>query len=195
MLSENRQFQAKLAGVVRKVTSDAGLHDELVQVAMAWVSRLEVKNPGQKQSWYVKACDFYVHDYLGQGRSLDAPKRRCLGCPIEVMLGDGDCPVEGCLIAEGDPFQEASMADLVEALKKRLGIPERQVLLLLVEGYSDRQIGRKVGGSHTTVKHRREKIATVARRIGCRKEWPQKNTARLRRNQRVKWVKKVKRVK
>ncbi|HWX21505.1 MAG TPA: LuxR C-terminal-related transcriptional regulator [Candidatus Binatia bacterium] len=167
MLSENRQLQAKLAGVVPKVTSDRGLQEELLQVAVIRWSELEIERPGRRRSWYVQACCFHVLDYLRQGRSLDAPKRRHLGCPIEDVLGERDCPLPDCLICGSDPFQEASLADLVEEMKERLGFREIEVLSLLTEGYGNEEIAERMGISHTSVKKRRDRIAVVARRLGA----------------------------
>ena len=167
MLIESVEFTAKVERMVRVATGDPELQKELLQNVLLRLVKLETEEPDHTPSWFGRACRFYILDYFGEGRSIDAPKRRRLGCPIEELVGDGDAPVSECLVTHEDPSHHASMNDLLEKLGQRLGKIGREVLALLAEDhYSDRQIATRIGVSHTTVREARLQIGAVARRMG-----------------------------
>src|SRR5262245_3014562 len=92
---------AKLLRIIRTVTSDLILGDDLYQEAVIHLWQTEMRRPGQTESWYLKSCKFRLLHYLDSGRSVDSRKRRIgqLHCEIGVYRRD-EFPTQ---VDPGDP--------------------------------------------------------------------------------------------
>jgi DNA-directed RNA polymerase specialized sigma24 family protein len=151
---------AKLLRIIRTVTSDLTLGDDLYQEAMIHLWLTEKRRPGQTESWYLKSCKFRLRHYLASGRSVDSRKRRIgqLNCEIGVYGADEfPAPVD-----PGDPvFGLVSTRDLMSVLSCHLLPVEKAVLGYLADGLGVREIGRRMDISHTMVRRHRTAIARL----------------------------------
>src|SRR4029077_1852585 len=170
MWVDNEEVQSRLKRLGRARTGDPGTQEDLFQVALLHLWRLEREQPDRTVDWYVTGCSFHMRDWLREGRSVDSLKRQCLGCPLKNVVEDGDCVLDGGLICEGDPFQEASLADLLAGLKERLRPAEQEVLDLLEKGYGECELAARMRVSHTMVMKWRKVIANAARKLGVERE-------------------------
>jgi len=151
---------AKLLRIIRTVTSDLTLGDDLYQEAMIHLWLTEMRRPGQTESWYLKSCKFRLLHYLASGRSVDSGKRRIgqLHCEKEVDQA-GEFPAH---VDPGDPvFGLVSTRDLMSVLSCHLLPVEKAVLGYLADGLGVREIGRRMDISHTMVRRHRTAIARL----------------------------------
>ena len=56
MLFEQRRTLGLLRGMVRRLTAERPLQEDLVQEAVIHLWLREQKHPGQSQSWYIQSC-------------------------------------------------------------------------------------------------------------------------------------------
>ncbi len=150
--------------MVRAKTSNGALQDDLVQEALVHLWRTERRRPGQTRSWYLQSCRFHVQHCLASGRSVDSVKRWVGRLEVEAVEGGQEMEVpaagpECCVV------NQVGARDLVAMLTARLGASEGAVLAWLMEGLSTREIGRRLGISHTMVVKHRRRIATLLRRL------------------------------
>src|SRR5437016_3839985 len=74
LLFQRPEVQSAIERMVRAVSIQAQLHEDLTQEALLHLWILETARPGQTQTWYVKSCLFHIKAGLRHGRSVDAPK-------------------------------------------------------------------------------------------------------------------------
>ena len=163
MIFEQRRTRGLLRGMVRRLTSERGLEEDLIQEAIIHLWLREEEHPGQSQSWYIQSCRLYLQNYLRKGRSIDSGKRR-----LTPAWHDGeDEEQEEVNGGIHDPlFALVCARDLASELSKWLSPVEKQALNLGVDGLSLREIALRLGVSHTTVIKYRRNIAGLASRLG-----------------------------
>ena len=165
MVFEQRRTHGILRGVVRRLTQERTLQEDLIQEAIIHLWLRETERPGQSQSWYIQSCRFYLQNLLRKGRSVDSGKHR----PTPT-LHDGSGEEEEQEEVNGGIhdtlFALVCARDLVSVLSKWLSPVEKQVLNLGVDGLSLREIAVRLGLSHTTVNKYRRNIARLASRLG-----------------------------
>ena len=160
MFAENPEVRAELLAIARQATSDPQLHEDFCQEALLNLIRKETLEPGQTVSWYLQNCDFHVMDYLGQGRSIDAFKRHSYR-EIESSFEGNDGGTQ--YVAPGaDVVSTVSAKDILDLLLARLKPLDQQVLLLLDDGYSRRQIALKIGISQSKAVRACKRIVALA---------------------------------
>ena len=162
MIFEQRRTRGMLRGMVRRLTSDRALEEDLIQEAIIHLWLREEEHPGQSQSWYIQSCRLYLQNYLRKGRSVDGGNhRRAASLPVaEEEQKDLELRAD-------DTFLSLVCArDLVAELSKWLTPLEKEILSLAQEGLSLREIGERFGLSHTSVIRRQRKIAVLASRLG-----------------------------
>jgi RNA polymerase sigma factor (sigma-70 family) len=163
MIFEQRGTRGLLRGVVRHLTAERALEDDLIQEAIIHLWLREREYPGQKQSWYIQSCRLHLQNFLRKGRSVDSGKHR-----PTATLQDGE-EEEQKEVIEGihDPLLGLVCArDLVSELSKWLTPLEKQILSLGFDGLSSREIAIQLGLSHTTVNKYRRNIASLVSRLG-----------------------------
>src|SRR5258708_3403451 len=74
--TDDESFRQALAGMVRRMTSNATLRQDLLQEALVHQWLTQSRRPGQTRSWYLQSCKFHLQHYLASGRSIDSAKRR-----------------------------------------------------------------------------------------------------------------------
>ena len=73
---EDLSTRKHLYRIVRYLTPDITLRDDLMQEALVHLWLSEIRDPGQKKSYYLQSCKFHLKHYLESGRSVDSAKRR-----------------------------------------------------------------------------------------------------------------------
>src|SRR5260370_3039644 len=89
MYFEEPSIQDSLIHMIRRMTSNPTLRDDLLQEALIHFWLTESRRPGQTQSWYLQSCRFHLQHYLASGRSIDSTK------PRAGQLHFGDNPDDG----------------------------------------------------------------------------------------------------
>jgi DNA-directed RNA polymerase specialized sigma24 family protein len=163
MLIEDANTRSRLSRMVRNLTSNATLHDDLMQEALTHLWLEESRLPGQTQSWYVQSCKFHVQHCLQAGRSIDSGKRREGHVPISYQEENGELVALG--VTDSVAFSHTSEREAVNWLLARLQPMERIVLHHLAEGWGVREIARQLNVSHPTIVKCRRKIADLLRRF------------------------------
>lgn len=164
MLIEDADTTSRLSGIVRKLTNDAALHDDLMQEALTHLWLEESRLPGQTRSWYIQSCRFHLQHCLQAGRSIDSIKRRQRQVPISYEEENEELVALG--VADSVAFSHTSEREVVTWLSGRLQPIEQTVLSQLTEGWGVREIARRLSVSHPTVIKCRRKIAHLLRRFG-----------------------------
>jgi DNA-directed RNA polymerase specialized sigma24 family protein len=153
-----------LTRLVRSMTSNSALRDDLLQEAMVHLWLTETRRPGQTQSWYLQGCKFHLQHYLGSGRSVDSAKRNWGRLPFSTGLADAEGYPEQ--MDSGDTvLTSVNARELILLLSRHLAPQERDVLHCLADGLGPREIGRKLNMSHTMVIKHRRKIAALLTRL------------------------------
>ena len=110
---------------------------------------------GMNEAYVIKACEFYLLNFLRKGRR--APSHYSLDAPVQ----DTDMALMDTLHDKKDMLSESESSINIDAIrKKNLTKRERQVLDMLLEGYTVREIAEKMGISHVMViKYKKKVIA------------------------------------
>jgi RNA polymerase sigma factor (sigma-70 family) len=147
--------------MVRRLTSERALEEDLIQEAIIHLWLREKERPGQRQSWYIQSCRLHLQNFLRKGRSVDGGNHRhALGSPVELEVQeDLETSVDDTLLSL------VCARDLVAELSKWLTPVEQQILHLAHDGLSLREIGARLNLSHTSVIRRRRNIAALAGRL------------------------------
>src|SRR5437870_2309801 len=132
------------------LTTDAALQDDLVQEALIHLWLREEHCPGHLECWYLQSCRFHLYNYLRNGRSVDAAKRRQsrFALPDQAAVWEGrddDFASGECVVAL------VSARDMISSLAAWLTPLESEILTCLADGLSAREVARRFKISHTMV--------------------------------------------
>jgi DNA-directed RNA polymerase specialized sigma24 family protein len=148
-----------LSRMIRKMTANLALCQDLMQEALIHLWLTEARRPGQTHSWYLQSCKFHLLHYLASGRSIDSAKRRngqLQERDTEEEIGFGQQTDSGNTVVAW-----VSAREIISLLSERLPPQEKAVLGCLADGLGPREIGRKLRVSHTMVIKHRRKIASL----------------------------------
>jgi RNA polymerase sigma factor (sigma-70 family) len=157
-------LRESLVQMIRRLTPNATLREDLLQEAMIHLWRIETRRPGQTRSWYLQSCRFHLQHYLNCGRSIDSSKRWRDQLPLSDYSDDAPNPGEQS-DSGNSIFTCVSAREIMSLLTPHLTPQEKQVLVCLAEGLGPREIGRKLNLSHTMAIRHRRKIATLLKRL------------------------------
>lgn len=153
-----------LEQMIRRLTTNPTLRQDLLQEALIHLWRMETRRPGQTRSWYLQSCRFHLQHYLNSGRSIDSTKRWRDQSPLTDGSEEHDSTNE-----ESDSgnsiFTCVSAREILSLLNPHLTPQERAVLVCLAEGLGPREIGRKLNLSHTMAIRHRRKIAALLNQL------------------------------
>ena len=153
-----------LAQMIRGLTPNTALRQDLLQEAMVHLWLTETRRPGQTRSWYLQSCRFHLQHYLNSGRSIDSGKR----WRDQLVLNDNPSGNE-CATEPGDAgnsvLTSVSAREIMSLLAPLLSPQEQAVLDCLADGLGPREIGRKLKLSHTMVIRHRYKIASLVTKL------------------------------
>jgi RNA polymerase sigma factor (sigma-70 family) len=165
MFVDQLTIRDSLVRMVRSMSSNLALRQDLLQEALIHLWLSEANRPGQTRSWYLQSCKYHLLHYLASGRSIDSAKRR----GSQMVATDGLESEQQQLIDEGDTgnsvLNHVSARDIISQLTPRLQPREKDVLDCFADGLGLREIGRKLKMSHTMVIKHRRKIATLYSRM------------------------------
>ena len=176
---DNPNVRQRLHGLVKRLTANNGLHDDMMQEALIHLWQTGERRPGQRPAWYVQACRLHLQNYLRLGRSVDSRKHLVAGLPEAVDGHDSD-EVPHQLHTNGEFWDEVNARDLLSILSPWLTPVEKKVLDCLADGLSAREIAKRVSISHTKVITCRHQIVMLALKLGVTplgKRSPQKKRA------------------
>jgi RNA polymerase sigma factor (sigma-70 family) len=165
MMFEQGEVRRLLRRVVRRVTSDVTLHEDLMQEACIHLWLREKRYPGQRPSWYLQSCRFHLQNVVRKGRSVDFGKHRRALCLLAEQEGTGGAGLNHSANDAETPTL-VSARDLMSELSRWLTPLERRILCLLADGLGMREIAHRLRLSHTSVIKHRRKIAALAHRLG-----------------------------
>jgi DNA-directed RNA polymerase specialized sigma24 family protein len=162
--SPELSIRDSLVQMIRRLTPNLALREDLLQEATVHLWLTETRRPGQTRSWYLQSCRFHLQHYLNFGRSIDSAKRWRDQLPISEFSEDLDSSRD-----RGDSgnsvFTCVSAREIMSLLTPHLTTQERAVLNCLAEGLGAREIGRKLKLSHTMAIRHRRKIAQLFNRL------------------------------
>ncbi len=165
MMFEQDETGRRLREIVKQLTGNTALHEDLIQEAFIHLWLREAERPGQSPAWYMQSCRFHLRNFLRRGRSVDAGRyRQALSLLIEPEEAE-----ETALHVNGyeAPFFTLVCAhDLMGELSQWLTPMECRILDLLADGLGMREIALRLQVSHTCVIKHRRKIAALAIRLG-----------------------------
>jgi RNA polymerase sigma factor (sigma-70 family) len=162
---EDLSTREHLYRIVRQLTPDTTVHDDLMQEALVHLWLREARFPGQKRSWYLQSCRFHLQHYLESGRSVDSTKRRGGQIPLPVDE-EGEAPLQEHRSSDTAFFSQISAKELLNLLSKSLTIREKAILDCLADGLGAREIARKLQITHPTAIRSRRKIAKLVIDLG-----------------------------
>lgn len=157
-------IQDSLLQIIRRMTGNPTLRDDLLQEALIHFWLTESRRPGQTKSWYLQSCKFHLQHYLASGRSLDSNKRKAGQTAVEYWTDDQEDMFEQ-LDSGHSVITLVSTREIISLLSQQLLPHEKAVLHCLADGLGPREIGRRLNISHTMAIKHRCKIAQLLTRL------------------------------
>jgi DNA-directed RNA polymerase specialized sigma24 family protein len=170
MLVDEVPIRQSLTRMIRKMTANAALRDDLLQEASIHLWLTELARPGQTRSWFLQSCKYHLMHYLAAGRSVDSAKRRA--GQLEFAEDSEECDWIVNDDSGGSVVEWVSARDIMALLIPHLHTQEKAVLECFADGLRVREIGRKLKMSHTMVIRHRRKIASLLNRLESRGHKP-----------------------
>lgn len=155
----------KLKGIVFRLQQNSCLlgFDDLYQEALKhlWMDFRERKLEGKTDSFILQGCYFYLRNYIRK----NCDSHRLLS--LELEQEDGEVNPES-LITQKNYFEirDSINGNLIIDEIKNNGFTEREkeVFLLLMEGFTVRQIGSRLGISHVRVVKMKQNLKRKCRK-------------------------------
>jgi len=164
MFVDELSTRESLVRMVRRMTANLALREDLLQEALIHLWLTETRRPGQTKSWYLQSCKYHLLHYLASGRSVDSGKRRA-----GQLQTAGDFDEWDAVPEEADSGNSVltwvCARDIISLLSRQLLPHEKAVLHCFADGLGPREIGRKLKMSHTMVIKHRRKIALLFHRL------------------------------
>jgi RNA polymerase sigma factor (sigma-70 family) len=152
-------LRESLVQMIRRLSPNAALRQDLLQEALIHLWRTGIRRPGQTRSWYIQSCRFHLHHYLNSGRSIDSTKRWRDQLPLTDDSEDAKANEQAD--SGNSIFTCVNAREIMSLLEPHLTRQEQAVLVCLAEGLGPREIGRKLNLSHTMAIRHRRKIALI----------------------------------
>jgi RNA polymerase sigma factor (sigma-70 family) len=153
-----------LRRLVRTITANPALWDDLFQEALIHLWGIESRRPGFTRSWYLQSCKYHLRHYLAAGRSIDSMKRREMQVQAETE-SDPEMELYDLEDSGESVLSHVCAREVITMLSRQLLPPEKAVLDCLADGMGPREIGRRLNISHTMVIKHRCKIASLLSRL------------------------------
>ncbi len=175
MFVDELSTRESLVRMVRRMTVNLALREDLLQEALIHLWLTEARRPSQTKSWYLQSCKFHLLHYLASGRSVDSGKRRAGQLQPSNDFDEWDGLPEQA-DSGNSVLTWVSARDIIALLSPQLLPHEKAVLHCFADGLGPREIGRKLKMSHTMVIKHRRKIASLFNRL----EFPKPSSALVR---------------
>ncbi len=165
MLFDRHEIRESVRLIARQLAIDPALHDDLFQEALIHLWLREESCPGQSTGWYLQSCRFHLKNHLRCGRSVDSPRHFRVR---QELPEHGDAPIDSWHDSMGGTtiLDQICARELCSMLSEWITPVERQILACLTDGLGMREIGQRLGVSHTFVIQHRRKIASLALKLG-----------------------------
>src|SRR5437773_5015220 len=143
MLVNELSTRDSLVRMVRRLTANRTLREDLLQEALVHLWVTEIARAGQTRSWYLQSCKYHLLHYLASGRSVDSAKRHAGQLPPGRDAEGRDEFLEQ--VDSGNTVLNwVSARDIISSLSPQLLPRERAVLHCFADGLGPREIGRKL---------------------------------------------------
>jgi len=145
----------KLYDLAARLTSDRDLREDLVSEMTLFLLERWDELRDKPDAFIFRACYRHAIDVLRRGKSVDSKQRSGVVveslCALCERLGVDECVFACSVNGEDDPEAIFSARCLMRELLERLTPVQREVLLMLIEGYRPAEIALKRGVSKATV--------------------------------------------
>lgn len=147
--------RSKLHEIAAHLTGDRDLREDLVSEMTLFLLERWNELKDKPDAYIFRACYRHAIDVLRRGRSVDSKRRSGVIveslCALCERLGVDEYAF-ACSVSEGEDPEKILMAKcLMGELLSRLTPVQREVLLMLLEGYRPAEIALKRGVSKATV--------------------------------------------
>jgi len=164
MLALNATIKKRLVGVIKGLTRDRSLREDLMQEAMIHFWKAECARPGQTLSWYLQSCSYHLRHHMASGKSIDSCRRRCQQVELSEAEESSNCPEWS--LGEVSVLPQIAVRECMRLLPRYLTPRERAILTCLADDFKPREIARHLLLSLPTVNKCRRRIAALASRLG-----------------------------
>jgi RNA polymerase sigma factor (sigma-70 family) len=159
------QIGSRIDSIAKKLTRDKALQADLKQEM--WLSLWEQwqKTPNQTLSWYMQHCSFRAIDYLRKGQSIDSKRREGLerlARQIEQLDSSRE-PLP--LLVQDDCADVTIYRDLFRNIMRRFTDKQRKIMIGLLRGYTERDIGAMEGVSQQAIHSQRKRMQQIAQGV------------------------------
>jgi len=145
----------RLYEIAARLTADRELREDLVSEMTLFLLERWHQLRDKPDAYIFRACYRHAIDVLRRGRSIDSKLRSGVVveslCALCERLGVDECLFACSVNGKDDPEAILTARCLMQELLARLTPTQREVLLLLVEGYRPAEIARLRGVSKATV--------------------------------------------
>src|SRR5258708_27983575 len=121
MFVDELSTRDSLVRMVRRMTANLALREDLLQEALIHLWLTEIGRPSQTKSWYLQSCKYHLLHYLASGRSVDSAKRRNNQLELDRDSGELDGFVEE-EIADNSVLTWVCARDIISLLSSKLSV-------------------------------------------------------------------------
>ena len=152
----------KLMTIAKGLTRDKDLQWDLYQEMSIHLWQVKCQHPDKSETWYLRGCRYCAINYLNCGKSIDSKQRPDVKMEdLYTSFPDGSLEVLP-IINNRDYESEIIVSDLVDNIKAKLTKTQRKVLDYLLEGFTQKEIGKFLKISQQAVSKHRRTIQQVA---------------------------------
>ncbi len=146
-----KKISPKLRAISRKLNRKNSFFndDDLYQEAVLylWDKCQQQETEDKTESYLLQGCYYYLQNYLRKARK----KVDLNSVSLNNFVDEQDHTFEQVLSLPVQQFDPLAVSLLAEEVKSRLTEREQKVFSLFLEGFTIREIGRRLGVSHVMV--------------------------------------------
>jgi len=163
--AEYDKLVAALRGIIHKLHATPSQIDDLTQEGLVhyWIALQ--KRPRPSRSWCLKSCDYFLHDLVKHGRSVDTGRHH-----PDYSLDDpraGSDEEKEAEAPRDDSLLSTVMADEIrDLLTRALHGRSKRVFLRRVLEMTDEEIAGELGCKQQMVSKCMKKVRAIARQMG-----------------------------
>lgn len=149
------EARPRLYDIASRLTSDRELREDLVSEMTLFLLERWKELSDKPDAYIFRACYRHAIDVLRRGKGVDSKPRKGVVveslCALCERLGVDECLFACSVNGNDDPEAIFKARCLMRELLARLTPAQREVLLLLMDGYRPAEIAAKRGVSKPTV--------------------------------------------
>ena len=152
----------KLMAIAKGLTKNRDLQWDLYQEMSIHLWQVKRQHPDKSEAWYLTGCRYRAINYLNCGKSIDSKQRSDVKVEdLYTSFPDGSLEVRP-IIDNRDYESEIIVSDLADKIKAKLTKTQGKVLDYLLEGSTQKEIGKFLKISQQAVSKHRQVIQQVA---------------------------------